>query len=366
MALSFDGATIANINVGVGATVDVTLPEASGGVGANTYFLSPVLPGGLTFTEATRKLAGTTTGRFSLATFTYTATDTENTSVELTFTIVVTADAIAFVPADIANKVWTEEVAVSETLPRAMGGVGTITYSLSPTVLPAGVNLNLGTRRLSGLPSEAFEAMTFRWIATDGEGVTAFLEFSIRVNPVYSPKPVTVLPRSASRLEADLVDIYSQRQKNALLYEGDIPVRHLWNADTCPSEMLAYLECSMSVHGDAVDFSETQRRNFIKKSLEIHKKKGTIGSIKAVVEALGYRLATMNGIREGTDGHWANYRIVMESPLSIANANALEKLIEGTAPLRCNLTSFSSETVHPYDGTIQYDGMFTYGVITTQ
>lgn len=273
--------------------------------------------------------------------------------------------ALSFAGATIANINVGVGVTVDVTLPAAVGGVGTITYSLSPTTLPPGVNVSLATRRLSGTPSDAFEATTLRWIATDGEGVAAFLEFSIRVNAAYSTKPVTVLPRSASRLEADIVDLYSQRQKDELLYEGEIPVRHLWNPDTCPPALLAYLECSMSVHGDAVEFSETQRRNFIKRSLDIHRKKGTIGSIKAVVEALGYRLATINGIREGTDGHWANFRIVMDSPLSIANANALEKLIERTAPLRCNLTSFSSETVGAYDGSWQYDGTFTYGVITT-
>ena len=57
-------------------------------------------------------LAGTPTGRFTSATFTYTAEDADGTTVDLTFTIVVTATAITFNPTSFANQSWTVGTAV--------------------------------------------------------------------------------------------------------------------------------------------------------------------------------------------------------------------------------------------------------------
>ena len=171
----------------------------------------------------------------------------------------------------------------------------------------------------------------------------------------------TVLPQSASQLEHDLVYLYTERQKEVFTLLGEIPIRHLWNANTCPAVLLSYLACALSVDGEATDFSEDQLRNLIKASLSIHRKKGTIASIKELIAALEYRL---DRIVEGADGHWAKYRVVMATPLSIANANTLKMLIESTAPLSRELSSFESQTVHQYDGTITSDGSYTHGVIT--
>ena len=113
----------------------MTLPEATGGNGTITYSLSPALPTGVTFSAGNRRISGTPTGRFASESFTYTATDADGTTVELTFTIVVTATVLTF--ATIPNQAWVVGTAVSLTLPTATGGVGTLTYSLSPT-LPAG------------------------------------------------------------------------------------------------------------------------------------------------------------------------------------------------------------------------------------
>ena len=87
VALSFGSEAIGNQAWVVGTAASVTLPEATGGTGTIVYSLSPTLPAGKTFTAGTRVLDGNPTGRFSVATFTYTATDTDGTEVELTFTV---------------------------------------------------------------------------------------------------------------------------------------------------------------------------------------------------------------------------------------------------------------------------------------
>ena len=122
-ALTFGSETVSNQAWVVGTAASITLPEVTGGTGSITYSLSPTLPAGKTFVASTRVLSGTPTGRFSSDTFTYTATDGNGDTVELTFTVVVTAPAFSFA-STVANQSWIVGTAVSLTLPTASGGVG--------------------------------------------------------------------------------------------------------------------------------------------------------------------------------------------------------------------------------------------------
>ena len=177
--LTFGSETIENQAWEVGTAESLTLPEATDGTGTITYSLSPTPPAGVTFTAGTRVLAGTPTGRFTSATFTYTATDEDSNTVSIAFTIVVTATAITFA-STIANQAWMVGTAVSLTLPTATGGVGTLTYSLS-TGLPGGVTFTASTRVLSGTPTGRFTSATFTYTVTDAESVTETQTFTIVV-----------------------------------------------------------------------------------------------------------------------------------------------------------------------------------------
>ncbi len=64
------------------------------------------------------------------------------------------------------------------TLPQASGGNGTLAYSLSPD-LPAGLALDAATRTVSGTPTAAQAATSYSWTATDADGDTAALTFTI-------------------------------------------------------------------------------------------------------------------------------------------------------------------------------------------
>ena len=175
-ALTFGSETIDNQAWIVGTADSITLPEATGGTGAKTYSLSPALPSGKVFTASTRVLDGNPTGRFSIETFTYMATDEDSNTVTLTFTAVVTAVAIT-IP-NIPNQMWTVGTAVSLTLPQASGGVGAFTYSLSPT-LPAGVSRTV--RAVTGNPTTAVVIATYTYTAEDSEGITQTGTFTIVV-----------------------------------------------------------------------------------------------------------------------------------------------------------------------------------------
>ena len=178
-ALSFGSETIGNQAWVVGTADSITLPEATDGTGTITYSLSSTLPAGMTFTASTRVLSGNPTGRFTSATFTYTATDGNGDTVELTFTIVVTAVAISFA-SSVANQSWVVGTAVSRTLPAGSGGVGTLTASLSPAT-PAGVSFTASTRALAGNPTATFTSTTFTYTMTDAEGESESITFTIVV-----------------------------------------------------------------------------------------------------------------------------------------------------------------------------------------
>ena len=92
-ALSFGSETINDQSWVVGTDVSLALPEATGGSGTIVYSLSPTAPAGVTFTASIQDLDGNPTATFALTTFAYTATDDDGNgdSVELTFTIVVSA-----------------------------------------------------------------------------------------------------------------------------------------------------------------------------------------------------------------------------------------------------------------------------------
>ena len=65
------------------------LPAATGGRGPLTYTLTPALPAGLTFTAATRTLAGTPAAVQAATTYALTATDASGDSATLTFRLTV-------------------------------------------------------------------------------------------------------------------------------------------------------------------------------------------------------------------------------------------------------------------------------------
>ena len=186
-ALTF-ASTIAAQAWVVGTAVSVTLPTASGGVGAKTYSLTPALPSGTTFTAGTRALAGTPTGRFASTTYTYTVTDSEGVTQTQTFTVVVTATAITFSPTTFTNQSWVVGTAVAETLPAGAGGVGNLTASLSPTT-PAGVTFTAATRALAGNPSATFTSATFTYTMTDEEGIAESITFTIVVSATPNTAP---------------------------------------------------------------------------------------------------------------------------------------------------------------------------------
>lgn len=89
-----------------------------------------------------------------------------------------------------------------------------------------------------------------------------------------------LLPPNQSKLEAALANAAGLANQPQRLAE-------LWNADACPPALLPWL--AWALHVDQWDSTETdaQKREAIRTSVAIHRKKGTLWALKKALSTLG-------------------------------------------------------------------------------
>lgn len=65
------------------------------------------------------------------------------------------------------------------------------------------------------------------------------------------------------------------------------PARDLWNADTCPMNLLPWLAWALGIRAWNADWSDAIKRRLVRDALAIARRKGTVESVHAVVQAFG-------------------------------------------------------------------------------
>lgn len=160
----------------------------------------------------------------------------------------------------------------------------------------------------------------------------------------------------------------------------DIPNAHIWNPGTCPVAFLPWLAWALSVDEWSDTWTEATKRAVIAASVEVHRRKGTIGSIRRALAAAGYGDAvvqerwgrnyhdgtlTYNGSQTYSEpDHWAEYRVVLARPVTVAQAAQVRAILTAVAPARCHLKLLDfTAAANLYDGRITYDGSYTHGVV---
>ncbi|WP_119739045.1 phage tail protein I [Pseudomonas sp. Larv2_ips] len=164
----------------------------------------------------------------------------------------------------------------------------------------------------------------------------------------------SLLPLNSTQLE---------RAMEATFFEKTIiPLRTLYNADTCPVHLLPHLAWAWSVDRWDYRWTEATKRAAIKASYYIHKHKGTIGALRRVVEPLGYLIEVIEWwqtVPLGVPGTFALKVSVLDTGITEEMYQELERLIDDAKPVSRHLTGLAISLEARgdiYIGVSLYDG----------
>ena len=139
-----------------------------------------------------------------------------------------------------------------------------------------------------------------------------------------------LLPGNATELERLAAQALAQIER------VPVPLRDLWNPDTCPVALLPYLAWAYSVDRWSQAWPEGAKRNAIKAAYFIHSRKGTIGALRRVVEPLGYLIEVREWWQEVPLGVPGTFRLligVLDTGITEAMYQELTWLIDDAKPL---------------------------------
>ena len=178
--------SIAGYTASVGSPFSQVLPAATGGDTPLGYTVDD-LPTGLSFTEATRTIAGTPT-TVEAPTVTYTVRDDDGDEASQTFTFAVVADLTPTL-GSIAGYTASVGSPFSQVLPAATGGDTPLGYTVDD--LPTGLSFTEATRTIAGTPTTV-EAPTVTYTVRDADGDEATQTFAITVVADLTPTEPSV------------------------------------------------------------------------------------------------------------------------------------------------------------------------------
>ncbi|QCR37051.1 phage tail protein I [Nissabacter sp. SGAir0207] len=145
-----------------------------------------------------------------------------------------------------------------------------------------------------------------------------------------------LLPASSSALEVAAATACAE------IARIPVPLRTLWNAQTCPVDLLPYLAWAWSVDRWDANWPESTKRAVVADSAYVHRHKGTIGALRRVVEPLGYLIR----ITEWWQTHETpgTFRLdvgVLDTGITETMYHELERLIADAKPCSRHLVGLS-------------------------
>lgn len=164
----------------------------------------------------------------------------------------------------------------------------------------------------------------------------------------------SLLPLNSSLLERGI--------EAAIDEHTEIPLRTLYNPDTCPAHLLPWLAWAWSVDRWDNQWSEPIKRAAIRSAFYVHAHKGTIGALRRVVEPLGYLIDVSEWWETQPPGVPGTFKLevgVLETGITEEMYLELAALIDDAKPLTRHLTGLAiglGVTGQIYIGACQYDG----------
>lgn len=146
----------------------------------------------------------------------------------------------------------------------------------------------------------------------------------------------SLLPPGSSALERRLAQACSS------ISGLNVPLRDLWNPDTCPVNFLPYLAWAFSVDRWDESWTESVKRKVVKDAFYIHQHKGTISAIRRVVEPLGYLIRVIEWWK--TNDEPGSFRLdvgVLDTGITEEMYHELERVIADAKPCSRHLIGLS-------------------------
>ncbi|WP_431495266.1 phage tail protein I [Pseudomonas brassicacearum] len=124
----------------------------------------------------------------------------------------------------------------------------------------------------------------------------------------------------------------------------EIPLRTLYNPDTCPAHLLYQLAWAWSVDRWDEAWPEEVKRSVIRSSFYVHALKGTIGALRRVVEPFGYLIEVVEWFQtepKGVPGTFALKIGVSDEGISEETYQELTWLIDDARPVSRHMTGLA-------------------------
>lgn len=119
--------------------------------------------------------------------------------------------------------------------------------------------------------------------------------------------------------------------------------------------------------------SYSSKRELIKSAVELHRRKGTVWSVREVLRKLGFGEVEIDeGLKNTYENsqvaaippneRWAYYAIRLNKPITNEQAAKVKKILRNFVPARCTLLLLGYREVSiRYNNKVIYNGAYTYG-----
>lgn len=116
------------------------------------------------------------------------------------------------------------------------------------------------------------------------------------------PPNATALDRAAEKVMATAID--------------GIPLMHrsIWSADDCPAPILPWLAWTVGVESWRPEWPEAVKRNRVKASIGIHRRKGTVRAVKDAVASFGGQIGIREWWQQTPQGIPHTFQVVLTVP----------------------------------------------------
>jgi hypothetical protein len=167
----------------VGQAIMAQTPTVTGGTKPYSITIAPALPSGLAINATTGQISGSATAKYAQTSHVVTVTDADNQTA--TTTLVVTINPAFGIVKNYGPVQGTIGYPIKFPGQASIeGGKPPYSYSISPTTLPNGVNLNALTGVISGTPTVLYALADHVVTVKDQDGAQLALPVKITVNPV--------------------------------------------------------------------------------------------------------------------------------------------------------------------------------------